>query len=62
MVRNCKEENFHKRRGRDRRTLPRTLAQRAIVQDAVNGGGGDPDVFGPSDAQSPNSAICSAGG
>jgi ring-1,2-phenylacetyl-CoA epoxidase subunit PaaA len=59
MVRICKEENFHKRQGYE---LVATLAagtpeQRAMVQDAVNRWWWPTlMMFGPSDANSPNSA------
>jgi ring-1,2-phenylacetyl-CoA epoxidase subunit PaaA len=59
MIRICKEENFHKRQGYE---LVATLAagtpeQRAMVQDAVNRWWWPTlMMFGPSDANSPNSA------
>ena len=59
MVRICKEENFHKRQGFE---IVATLAsgtpgQRAMVQDAVNRWWWPSlMMFGPSDANSPNSA------
>ena len=59
MVRICKEENFHKRQGYE---LVATLAagtpeQRAMVQDAVDRWWWPTlMMFGPSDANSPNSA------
>jgi ring-1,2-phenylacetyl-CoA epoxidase subunit PaaA len=59
MVRICKEENFHKRQGYE---LVATLAagtpeQRSMVQDAVNRWWWPTlMMFGPSDANSPNSA------
>jgi ring-1,2-phenylacetyl-CoA epoxidase subunit PaaA len=59
MIRICKEENFHKRQGYE---LVATLAagtpeQRAMVQDAVDRWWWPTlMMFGPSDANSPNSA------
>jgi ring-1,2-phenylacetyl-CoA epoxidase subunit PaaA len=59
MVRICKEENFHKRQGFE---ICATLAggtpeQKAMVQDAVNRWWWPSlMMFGPSDANSPNSA------
>lgn len=59
MVRICKEENFHKKQGYEIvATLARgTSEQRRMVQDAVNRWWW-PSImmFGPSDAESPNSA------
>jgi ring-1,2-phenylacetyl-CoA epoxidase subunit PaaA len=59
MVRICKEENFHKRQGYEiMATLANgTPAQRAMAQDAVNRWWWPSlMMFGPSDANSPNSA------
>ena len=59
MIRICKEENFHKRQGYEICTvLARgTPAQKAMVQDAVNRFWWPAlAMFGPSDANSPNSA------
>jgi ring-1,2-phenylacetyl-CoA epoxidase subunit PaaA len=59
MVRICKEENFHKRQGYEiMATLASgTPAQRAMAQDAVNRWWWPSlMMFGPSDANSPNSA------
>ena len=59
MVRICKEENFHKRQGYEivATMADGTLAQRAMVQDAVNRWWWPTlMMFGPSDANSPNSA------
>ncbi len=59
MIRICKEENFHKRQGYE---IVATLAsgtpeQKAMVQDAVNRWWWPSlMMFGPSDANSPNSA------
>ena len=58
MVRICKEENFHKRQGYESvATLARgTPGQRAMVQDAVNRWWWPSlMMFGPPDADSPNS-------
>ncbi|HET8770416.1 MAG TPA: 1,2-phenylacetyl-CoA epoxidase subunit PaaA [Gemmatimonadaceae bacterium] len=59
MVRICKEENFHKRQGYEIcATLANgTPAQKAMLQDAVNRFWWPSlMMFGPSDANSPNSA------
>lgn len=59
MIRICKEENFHKRQGYEILvTLMRgTPEQRAMAQDAVNRWWWPSlMMFGPSDAESPNSA------
>jgi ring-1,2-phenylacetyl-CoA epoxidase subunit PaaA len=59
MVRICKEENFHKRQGFEICTVLAngTPAQKAMVQDAVNRFWWPSlMMFGPSDANSPNSA------
>jgi ring-1,2-phenylacetyl-CoA epoxidase subunit PaaA len=59
MIRICKEENFHKRQGYEIiATLANgTPAQRAMAQDAVNRWWWPSlMMFGPSDADSPNSA------
>ena len=59
MVRICKEENFHKRQGYEICTVlaSGTPAQKAMVQDAVNRFWWPSlMMFGPSDANSPNSA------
>ena len=59
MVRICKEENFHKKQGYEiMATLAGgTPAQRAMAQDAVNRWWWPSlMMFGPSDANSPNSA------
>ncbi|HLQ22302.1 MAG TPA: 1,2-phenylacetyl-CoA epoxidase subunit PaaA, partial [Gemmatimonadales bacterium] len=59
MVRICKEENFHKRQGYEivATLADGTPAQRAMVQDAVNRWWWPTlMMFGPSDANSPNSA------
>ena len=59
MIRICKEENFHKRQGYEICTTLAngTSAQRAMVQDAVNRFWWPSlMMFGPSDANSPNSA------
>jgi ring-1,2-phenylacetyl-CoA epoxidase subunit PaaA len=59
MIRICKEENFHKRQGYEIvATLANgTPAQKAMVQDAVNRWWWPTlMMFGPSDANSPNSA------
>jgi ring-1,2-phenylacetyl-CoA epoxidase subunit PaaA len=59
MIRICKEENFHKRQGYEIcATLANgTPAQKAMVQDAVNRFWWPSlMMFGPSDADSPNSA------
>jgi ring-1,2-phenylacetyl-CoA epoxidase subunit PaaA len=59
MVRICKEENFHKRQGFEivATLAAGTPAQHAMVQDAVNRWWWPTlMMFGPSDANSPNSA------
>jgi ring-1,2-phenylacetyl-CoA epoxidase subunit PaaA len=59
MIRICKEENFHKRQGYEiLATLMRgTAEQKAMAQDAVNRWWWPSlMMFGPSDAESPNSA------
>ena len=59
MVRICKEENFHKRQGYElvANLAAGTPEQRAMVQDAVNRWWWPTlMMFGPSDANSPNSA------
>ncbi len=59
MIRICKEENFHKRQGFEICTVLAngTPAQKAMVQDAVNRFWWPSlMMFGPSDANSPNSA------
>jgi ring-1,2-phenylacetyl-CoA epoxidase subunit PaaA len=59
MVRICKEENFHKRQGYESCSIlaSGTPEQRAMVQDAVNRWWWPSlMMFGPSDADSPNSA------
>lgn len=59
MLRICSEENFHKKQGYEIvATLANgTTAQRAMVQDAVNRWWWQSlMMFGPSDANSPNSA------
>ena len=59
MIRICKEENFHKRQGMEicATLAAGTLAQKAMVQDAVNRFWWPAlMMFGPSDANSPNSA------
>jgi ring-1,2-phenylacetyl-CoA epoxidase subunit PaaA len=59
MVRICKEENFHKRQGYEIMTVLAggTPAQKAMAQDAVNRWWWPSlMMFGPSDADSPNSA------
>jgi ring-1,2-phenylacetyl-CoA epoxidase subunit PaaA len=59
MIRICKEENFHKRQGYEiLATLSSgTPAQKAMAQDAVNRWWWPSlMMFGPSDADSPNSA------
>jgi ring-1,2-phenylacetyl-CoA epoxidase subunit PaaA len=59
MLRICKEENFHKRQGYEICAVlaKGTPAQRAMVQDAVNRWWWPSlMMFGPSDADSPNSA------
>ena len=59
MVRICKEENFHKRQGFEIVTVlaSGTPEQREMVQDAVNRWWWPSlMMFGPSDADSPNSA------
>ena len=59
MIRICKEENFHKRQGFEivATLAAGTDAQRAMAQDAVNRWWWPSlMMFGPSDANSPNSA------
>ncbi|HET6681823.1 MAG TPA: 1,2-phenylacetyl-CoA epoxidase subunit PaaA [Gemmatimonadaceae bacterium] len=59
MIRICKEENFHKRQGYEiiATLASGTPAQRAMAQDAVNRWWWPSlMMFGPSDADSPNSA------
>ena len=59
MVRICKEENFHKRQGYEMVSVlaAGTPAQKAMLQDAVNRFWWPSlMMFGPSDADSPNSA------
>jgi ring-1,2-phenylacetyl-CoA epoxidase subunit PaaA len=59
MIRICKEENFHKRQGYElvANLAAGTPEQRAMVQDAVNRWWWPTlMMFGPSDANSPNSA------
>ncbi|MBV6523093.1 MAG: 1,2-phenylacetyl-CoA epoxidase, subunit A [Gemmatimonadaceae bacterium] len=59
MVRICKEENFHKRQGYESCAIlaAGTPEQKAMVQDAVNRWWWPSlMMFGPSDADSPNSA------
>ncbi|HEV8363902.1 MAG TPA: 1,2-phenylacetyl-CoA epoxidase subunit PaaA [Gemmatimonadaceae bacterium] len=59
MIRICKEENFHKRQGYEICSVLAvgTLAQREMVQDAVNRWWWPSlMMFGPSDKESPNSA------
>src|SRR3954464_13898448 len=59
MVRICKEENFHKRQGYEIMTVLAngTPEQKAMAQDAVNRWWWPSlMMFGPSDADSPNSA------
>ena len=59
MIRICKEENFHKRQGFEIVSVlaAGTPAQRVMVQDAVNRWWWPSlMMFGPSDADSPNSA------
>jgi ring-1,2-phenylacetyl-CoA epoxidase subunit PaaA len=59
MIRICKEENFHKRQGYEICSVlaSGTPAQRAMVQDAVDRWWWPSlMMFGPSDANSPNSA------
>ena len=59
MIRICKEENFHKRQGFEicATLAAGTPAQKAMVQDAVNRFWWPSlMMFGPSDANSPNSA------
>ena len=59
MIRICKEENFHKRQGYEivATLASGTPAQREMVQDAVNRWWWPTlMMFGPSDANSPNSA------
>ncbi len=59
MIRICKEENFHKRQGYEMVSVlaTGTPAQKAMVQDAVNRFWWPSlMMFGPSDANSPNSA------
>jgi ring-1,2-phenylacetyl-CoA epoxidase subunit PaaA len=58
MLRICKEENFHKRQGYEMVSVlaAGTSAQKAMVQDAVNRFWWPSlMMFGPSDANSPNS-------
>ena len=59
MIRICKEESFHQRQGYESLTtlMRGTSAQRAMVQDAVNRWYWPVlAMFGPPDADSPNSA------
>ena len=59
MIRICKEENFHKRQGYEMASVlaTGTPAQKAMVQDAVNRFWWPSlMMFGPSDANSPNTA------
>ena len=59
MIRICKEENFHKRQGYEivSTLAAGTPAQKAMVQDAINRWWWPSlMMFGPSDAESPNSA------
>jgi ring-1,2-phenylacetyl-CoA epoxidase subunit PaaA len=59
MVRICKEENFHKRQGFEILSIlaAGTAAQKAMAQDALNRWWWPSlMMFGPSDANSPNSA------
>ena len=59
MIRICKEENFHKRQGYEiiATLAAGTSAQRAMAQDAVSRWWWPSlMMFGPSDANSPNSA------
>ncbi|MBT9597052.1 MAG: 1,2-phenylacetyl-CoA epoxidase subunit A, partial [Vitreoscilla sp.] len=60
MIRVCKEESFHQRQGFDALNVMMregTDAQRAMVQDAVNRWWWPSlMMFGPPDAESPNSA------
>jgi ring-1,2-phenylacetyl-CoA epoxidase subunit PaaA len=66
MVRICREESFHQRQGFDAllvMTRDGTAAQRAMVQDAVNRWWWPSlMMFGPPDAESPNSAQSSRWG